>query len=462
MKRHLISLLILSFSIFCSAQSSMNVTKLFNWTDTTPSKNFYGAKFNDTWGFVWKGKEYAVIGSTLGTHIFDVTNPASSFLKAFIIGADTGSGIIHRDFKVYKNYLYGVCDEGSSTLQIIDFSYLPDSVKLIYNSNVLLMTTHNIFIDTAKGRLYGASVRHNDFSFSAMEIFSLANPENPTFLYAYNNGDHVHDVYVRNDTAYCNSGNLGLEVMDFSNIASPSLIGSLTTYPDQGYNHSGWLGDDGKTLVFADETHGMGLKLCDVTNLSDIKPYSQLVYADQSDTNSIPHNPFIKGKYLFIAYYYDGLQIFDISNPSNPFKVGFYDTYPDVNDASYRGAWGTYPYLPSGNILVADMEYGLFVLDASVALSGIKEKEKNNFAVSVSPNPFENKFTANFSLEKNQQITVEISDLLGKIIFSKKSLYYSGNNSENIFTGLPVPCGMYLLKLKGEKEIVVTKVIKTK
>jgi hypothetical protein len=28
----------------------------------------------------------------------------------------------------------------------------------------------------------------------------------------------------------------------------------------------------------------------------------------------------------------------------------------------FNGAWGAWPYLPSGNIIVSDMEQGLFIL----------------------------------------------------------------------------------------------------
>ena len=42
--------------------------------------------------------------------------------------------------------------------------------------------------------------------------------------------------------------------------------------------------------------------------------------------------------------------------------AGSFDTYLPEDRDSYRGAWGVYPLLPSGNILVSDMQSGLFVL----------------------------------------------------------------------------------------------------
>jgi hypothetical protein len=41
--------------------------------------------------------------------------------------------------------------------------------------------------------------------------------------------------------------------------------------------------------------------------------------------------------------------------------VAFFDTYPPANLANYNGAWGVYPFLPSGTILISDIEGGLIL-----------------------------------------------------------------------------------------------------
>lgn len=52
-----------------------------------------------------------------------------------------------------------------------------------------------------------------------------------------------------------------------------------------------------------------------------------------------------------------------ISDPANVQRVAYYDTCPEnVNYSDYQGAWGVYPYLPSGNIIASDVLHGLFVL----------------------------------------------------------------------------------------------------
>ena len=113
-----------------------NLQLLYQWTDDgtvlnvedDPGDNWVGNIYNEVWGFVQNGHEFAVIGSTQGTHIFDVTDPVNSYLVASINGASTSPSIVHRDFHTYNGHLYAVADEmNSSTLQIIDISNLTEA-----------------------------------------------------------------------------------------------------------------------------------------------------------------------------------------------------------------------------------------------------------------------------------------------------------------------------------------------
>jgi hypothetical protein len=71
----------------------------------------------------------------------------------------------------------------------------------------------------------------------------------------------------------------------------------------------------------------------------------------------------IKDNLVYISYYQDGLQVFDISNPNNPIRIAYYDTYIPENTGGYAGAWGVYSFLPSGRILISDVQSGLFVVN---------------------------------------------------------------------------------------------------
>tara|TARA_B100000900_G_scaffold295576_1_gene254217 strand:- start:1699 stop:3723 length:2025 start_codon:yes stop_codon:yes gene_type:complete len=324
---------------------SDNVNLLFNWADTSLPTNSLGGSYTDVYGVAINGGEYAVIGSTMGTHIIDVTNPTQSYEAAFVPGAQQYN-VTHRDFFHMDNYLYGVCDQGASTLQIIDISNLPSSVNVVYDSDSLIKTSHNIFIDTLNKKLYSTNG----------DVLDVSNPINPSFL--FNLGFTYHDLYVENDTGYFNCYSNGLQIYEMTN-NTPQYISSLLSYPQQGTNHSGWKKDD--VYILADENHGLSLKVIDLTDLNNLQVIA--LFNSGVGPNSIAHNVIIKDNFAYISYYHDGLQIFDISDPYNPIKAGYYDTYLLNNHNGFAGNWGVDPLLPSGIILASDIQSGLFVLD---------------------------------------------------------------------------------------------------
>ena len=365
MKR--IYLLFLYTILHINSYSQQNANKLFHWNDSSLVGSWsYDNTYNECWGVEINGREIAIIGSTAGTHFFDVTDPVNSTEVAFVAGSYTGEGVIHRDYHDYQGYLYIVCDEGPSTLQIIDISDLPNSINTVYDSNQLFARAHNIFIDTATAKLYACA------SNVAMQVYSLVNPIDPLLLYSYTDVGHVHDAYVRNDTAYLNCGNDGFRIVDFHYLdlpggVAPIELASLTSYPDAGYNHSGWLSDDGNIYAMQDENHGADVKILDVSDFNNISVLS--IFNSGVDSQSMAHNGIIKDSLLYLAYYHDGLRVFDISNPNSPSQIWMYDTYLINDHNSYKGAWGVYPYFSSGNIIISDMQEGLFVVECSMVNS---------------------------------------------------------------------------------------------
>jgi choice-of-anchor B domain-containing protein len=421
------SLLLLSLlcagSLTSSAQMQLNLPLLSSWSNPSIPPATYGA-YNDCWGYVdANGREYAIAGSSKGTHFIDITNPAAPVEISFQPTKDPNTLSIHRDFKTYQHYAYGVTDQGDNSLQIFDLQYLPDSVVKVYDSNVLTKRCHNIHIEGDKLYLASNTVGNG---FNAMDVVSLANPTQPVLLSSLNspNFSHVHDVFVRNDTAYCSVGYDGLYVYYYGNPTTPQFLMSLTSYPEQGYNHSSWMKPGTMDLVMADETHGSGLKIIDLSDFGN--PVVKSIFrsnllnvpAPTSQNGSIVHNPFVKGNYAFLAYYHDGVQVFDISDPTAPTSYAYYDTHPQSTDySSYKGCWGVYPFLPSGNIIASDMNNGLFIFDGS-ALTGIENPEVKNSALNIYPNPFRDQITLTVPAETNHSLDVVIRDITGRMVYS--------------------------------------------
>ena len=81
---------IILITSFNTIKSQNDLDVLFQWSDESISdQNWVGCAYNEIWGVAKNGHEFAIIGSTQGTHIFDITNPEDGFLAAYIEGADS-------------------------------------------------------------------------------------------------------------------------------------------------------------------------------------------------------------------------------------------------------------------------------------------------------------------------------------------------------------------------------------
>lgn len=450
MKQTFILLLVVLVGNTSFAQRGMNMDSLFNWTDPmlVPSSAHFNT-YNEIWGYAKDGREYAIIGTTAGTHIFDVTDPALSEEVEFFEGAFVGPQVVHRDYHDHDDYLYSVCDEGPSSLQINDLRFLPDSVPIVYDSNQLFSRSHNIFIDTASARMYvcGGSVQ--------FAVYSLENPTDPTLLVSgpidvpfWSTIGYVHDVYVRGDTAYLNAETRGVFIVDFSDLNNITMIGSLDNYPQPGYNHSGWLMPNAPYYAFADETHGTDLKIVDVSDMSDLEVTDTI--GSNIDQNSIVHNLIYTDEYLFVSHYFDGVYVFETSDPAKPTLAAYFDTSDEPHQAGwYRGCWGVYPFLPSGNILASDMQSGLWVLSPPQPNS-VSEIGNEIARFTVYPNPATDALTIPSDY---QNATFEIINTRGQILHSG-ILLGSRLDVSNINAGL------YLLRITSESGVAVSRFLK--
>jgi choice-of-anchor B domain-containing protein len=423
------------------AQQSSHVRLLCNWNDTTKAPvNGGGQHWNDVWGFTVKGKEYAVIGGTAGAHIIDIDACEE---RAFISTPLTTS-VVHRDFKAYKNYLYCAADEGlASSMLVYDISNLPDSIRLVWVSDRdTLSRVHNIFIDTAKAKLYCGTISGYSTGTHQLGIYSLADPAKPSFITFIDDFDKTHDIYVRNDTAWCSDSWTGYVVLDMSKLPKYRALGGLSTYPFKGYNHSSWVGYD-YIGVMADETFGMPIKVIDTRYPDNIQVLSTFSPRG-TDTTSVPHNPYLLGQYAFISYYMDGLQIYDLSDPYHPVQAGYYDTYPGADGQKFAGAWGCYPYLPSRRILVSDMQTGLYVFDVNEILRA--DEIKHQTGIRIFPNPVEHRLSIQLPNTDGGSLDYTIYNMAGATVTQSRSFVPQANHRMDLSLPTDLTPGLYVLR----------------
>jgi hypothetical protein len=222
----------------------------------------------------------------------------------------------------------------------------------------------------------------------SVKVFDVSNPTLPVYLQdvVTTNTTKVHQMTVRNKGGQVRLFTSGWGGNDNGVPSSPGQtdiweVTAVGSQPAQwlgrvysGYNsHSSWPTDDGNTLIVCRETTGGDVKFYDISNPAAIPsnavPFVTLTPASMGIGADIPHNPVVLGNFLFLSWYQNGVQVFDISDVTKPVRVGFYDTFPGPKTTSYQGNWGVFPQLGFDRILLSDIQRGLFVLDGSALLT---------------------------------------------------------------------------------------------
>ncbi len=350
--RILASLLLTVFVVSCYAQSNLSLVGQLS----------YGAtELSDIWGHVdATGKEYAIVGKFNGTSIVDVSTPSNP-VEVFV---SNGANSIWRDLKVWGNHAY-IVNETSGGLKIIDMSNLPGAITAadVYQFGGITYpfnSAHDLYIDE-NGFAY---IMGADNGVGGAIILDLNNnPKVPLEVGRYNDY-YLHDGMVRNDTLWGGAVNDGFfTVIDVTSKANPVTMATHNT--PTNFTHNCWISDDGHTLYTTDEKPNAYIASYDVSDINNIQELDRI--QSSPGKNVIPHNTFVLGDYLVTSYYRDGVTIHDVSNPSVMVEVGNYDTSPQFTGNGFNGAWGVYPYFPSGLIIVSDIENGLFVLNPTYA-----------------------------------------------------------------------------------------------
>jgi hypothetical protein len=125
--------------------------------------------------------------------------------------------------------------------------------------------------------------------------------------------------------------------------------------------------------------------------------------------------------YAVTSWYSDGFTITDVGRPQNMIQVGNYDTYTSSCDGEV-GAWGVYPFLPSGTIVVSNINEGLYVLSPTYVRACYLEGNVTDLSSGLPING----------------VKVEILSAAGKQSLS--------NIAGDYKTGMPSPGGTYSIK----------------
>lgn len=321
----------------------------------------YTQNTNDIWGWFdpVDSTEYALVGTTTGVSIVSLVDPTDIQEVAFIPGPNS----TWRDIKSWGNFVY-VTNESSDGLLVIDMTNHPNNITFTYWAPSLpglgvLSSCHNLYIDE-NGYAYLAGCNLNGGGIIFVDVATT--PGNPQFV-AAGPAVYNHDVYARNNIMYSSeiyAGELGIyDVSDKMNVVK--LAEQQTPF---AFTHNAWLNDAGDLVFTTDEKANAPVAAYDISDLNNIVELDQFKPVATIGQNVIPHNVHVWNDWLIISYYTDGGIIVDASHPSNLIEVGNWDTFLGGN-GGFSGAWGAYPFLPSGLVLLTDINNGLYVCGAN-------------------------------------------------------------------------------------------------
>jgi choice-of-anchor B domain-containing protein len=341
-------------------------------------------------------REYAIMGRSNGTAFVDITDPRNPKYVANLPKVTGTSDTQWREPKVYQNTVYIGVDGTSVGMQVMDLTklrqYTGTTLQLTANSVYNNVTRiHTLAINPDTGYLYAEGTRSESTGLGGLHIIDVRNPASPTFVSEFNGDGYTHETQVVTyngpDAAYqgrelafnsngkVNTNTDSFSIVDVTNKSAITRI-STKTYPNARFIHQGWLSEDQRYFFQNDELDEQGgvtgghtrTHVWDVTDL-DNPVYKGFV--DQA-TTSIDHNLYVKNGFLFETNYTTGLRMFKLgdlssANSSSWFQeVAYYDTYTANDGATFNGAWNNYPFFKSGNIVVSDINGGLFVIQPHV------------------------------------------------------------------------------------------------
>ena len=387
--------------------------------------------FSDIWGYTAPdGHEFALAGKSDGTSIIDIsTNPHNPTEVGFIPGETS----TWRDLKVHGHYCY-VTNETGGGIDIISLEDPFNPYKVgSYTSST--PTAHNLFIADGYAYIVGSGgAGGGTNAWQGIIILELSDPENPTEVSRWEEA-YIHDVYVKNDTAYACGIYIGsLFIIDVSDKTNP------TTMVEHNYSnygcHAVWVTENSRYVVTADEENGGFVYIFDIQDFDNINMVATW-YPDEPEVqNKTVHNVLIKEDLLYVSYYVYGTRIVDISDPYNPTEVGYYDWYPG-QDGLYSGNWGVYPFTENGLIYSTDYTGdGLFVMSypymGEVEFEELNDTEDTSSPISLD---VEIEESADYSIDYN---TLQLFWGLNGVITESAMMSASGGNN---YSGSITPSG---------------------
>lgn len=347
-----------------------------------------GHTTSDLWVFEGNdGRDYAYTGTHAAgaggnvMYAWDVSDPSEPTLTDSVV---VDARVVN-DVKINEaRTLAIITREGASDrkngIVILDIRVPAHPKILTHFTEDLTAGVHNTWIE---GDIVYAV--HNGTR--AIHIIDISDPENPKNVGRWqieNEDRYLHDVTVKDGLAYLSYWDDGLVILDVGD----GVAGGTPTEPKlvSQYVYRGEFGAEtygnthhaipyGDYVFVGDEI--FGCEECvngprgyvHVIDVSDIENPREVAWYRVPEAGT--HNLWVEDDKLYVAYYQGGLRVVDISGElrgdlyRQGREIGWFMTEKASEDEAFRPnatmAWGPQPY--KGNIFVADMNSGLWIVD---------------------------------------------------------------------------------------------------
>ncbi|XXF76998.1 hypothetical protein P2318_28675 [Myxococcaceae bacterium GXIMD 01537] len=297
------------------------------------------------------GRDAPMVG---GLTVFDLTDKAHPvYRKTLTMEGDTGWNAVWAK----GDALYvGSAKHGVLVYDITQ----PGDPQFIRGVPGDSISVHTLYIDG--DRMYAQAAGVNQVLF-----FDVSAPLQPVLLNRYtvpadDRYGYPHDAFAYQNRLYINQMGQGYYVVDVTDVASPKMLGSYIYDAHNNWTHANAVGTfAGRTIAFeGSEWDNAHLRVLDVTDPAKIVKIGEVKMRPQTSI----HNMVLVGTRLYVAWYAEGLRVFDVANPTKPKEVAYFNTFRDAEPGHdpYSIVSATGIRVPGdGYIYVADSARGLLI-----------------------------------------------------------------------------------------------------
>lgn len=289
--------------------------------------------------------------------LFDTTDPAEPALVSTILGPGRST-----DVEIRGDILWVSTEDdptepgdgGPDGVHAYDISDPANPVPLVSYGDAAegMRHCHTIWLDGAI--LYCASTEDG-----LIHLVDVSDPAAPQHLSSVGIPDaQVHDMYVAGDIAAGFFLSDGWAFFDVSDPMNP-VLQQQVPYAN-AFTHNGWPTADGDYLYTTDENLNGHLRIWDIRDRDAVVQVGEYFADSGQAPRALVHNVQIVGNRAYVAWYEAGVHVLDVTIPTDPVLIGYYDTYPGQTTGFYSGAWGVAPFPPY--VYVSDLDSGLYVL----------------------------------------------------------------------------------------------------